>query len=295
MRRSARFTRGLAALALGAVTLTACATPPGPQTVRIPFTLTAGATPVQCGTPFSLPGSGGPAVTLRDARLYVQDIALIEAGGTAVPLTLTDSDWQRQGVALLDFESGSPGCAGNAAVNTAVTGTVPAGSYTGLRFTVGVPPALNHTSVEVTPAPLDVVAMNWSWQAGRKFMKVEVNPAGGVRKPDGATAPTWFLHLGSTDCTGNPVQGGAVTCQRPNRLPVTLPAFDPVRQAVALDLAALFRGTDLTRDQGGAVGCMSGPTDADCPPVFAALGLSLTTGQPLAPPQPPVFRPVEAR
>lgn len=285
----------LATCGLALATLTACATPPEPQTVEIPFTLRAGNTPVSCGGVFGPLGTPATTATLRDARLYVQDIALIDAAGSAVPVTLTPGPWQQGGVALIDLESGGPDCAGSAAVNPVIRGTIPAGTYTGLRFTVGVPPSLNHTSVEVTPAPLDVVAMNWSWQAGRKFMKVEVNPTGGVTKPDGAKTATWFLHLGSTDCTGNPAQGGTATCQRPNRLPVTLPAFNPARQAVALDLTALFSGTDLTRDQGGAVGCMSGPTDADCPAVFGTLGLSLTTGQPVAPTLPPVFRAVDAR
>lgn len=281
---------------LALATLTACGTtPPQTQTVEIAFTLRAGTAPVYCGGPFGPLGTPAVTATLRDARLYVQDIALIDTTGTAVPVTLPANDWQQPGVALIDLETGGPDCAGTAATNPVIRGTLPARTYSGLRFTVGVPETLNHTSVEVTPAPLDVVAMNWSWQAGRKFMKVEVTPTGGVTKPDGAKTATWFLHLGSTDCTGNPAQGGAVTCQRPNRLPVTLPAFDPARQAVALDLTALFTGTDLTRDQGGAVGCMSGPTDPDCPAVFGTLGLSLTNGQPVTPGQPPVFRAVDVR
>jgi hypothetical protein len=43
---------------------------------------------------------------------------------------------------------------------------------------------------------------------------------------------------------------------------------------VVLDLAVLFAATDLTRDQGGAVGCMSAPDDADCPALFERLGLN---------------------
>jgi len=46
------------------------------------------------------------------------------------------------------------------------------------------------------------------------------------------------------------------------------------QDVVNLDLAALLRGADVTVNQPKtAMGCMSGPTDSDCAPVFGALGL----------------------
>lgn len=267
------------------------AVPPGDarQPVAVTFALTSGGQPARCGAPLGPLGTGKTAATLHDARFYVQDVALIDATGKTVPVTLTPGPWQTAGTALLDFEDAGGGCRGGTpATNAVVTGTVPAGRYSGLSFTVGVPPDLNHSSTEQAPPPLDIAAMGWSWQAGRKFMKVEVDPAGGVRKPDGSRAATWFLHLGSTGCTGNPATGETVACARSNRVPVTLAGFDPATQAVALDLAALFAGSDLARDQGAAVGCMSGPTDADCPPVFARLGLS-ADGTPVQPGRSAVF------
>lgn len=284
--------------------LAACATPDAPapasgtgdKAVSVSFALTANGNPAGCGVPLGPLGSRGTPATLHDARFYVQDAALIDRAGRAVPVKLAANDWQSGGISLIDFEDASAGCAGGTkGVNTAVTGTVPAGDYVGLSFTVGVPPSLNHTSTERTPAPLDIAAMGWSWQAGRKFVKLEVDPAGGVAKPDRSRAPTWYVHLGSTGCTGNPATGETVACERSNRIPVRFAAFDPATQAVALDLTALFQGSDLTRDQGGAVGCMSGPTDADCGPVFRQLGLSLKDGKPLADGQSPVFAAVAKR
>lgn len=288
-----------AAALTGAAVLSACAGTPdtAPVVPTVPvsvsFALTANGQPARCGAPLGPLGTGKTPAALHDARFYVQDVALIDAAGRRVPVSLDTSPWQNGPVALLDFENGSGACAkGTPGVNTAVTGTVPAGSYTGLTFTVGVPPALNHTSTETAAPPLDIAAMGWSWQAGRKFAKLEADPTGGVTKADGSTSPTWYVHLGSTGCTGNPAAGDSVTCTRSNRLPVTFAAFDPARQAVALDLSALFTGSDIRRDKGGAVGCMSGPTDPECGPVFAQLGLSLADGTPLTPGASPVFRAV---
>lgn len=264
---------------------------PPQQPLSISFALTANGKPARCGAPLGPLGVGKTAATLRDARFYVQDVAVIDAAGKTVPLALTVNAWQTANVALLDFEDGSGGCVGGTkATNGAVTGTVPVGTtVAGLSFTVGVPPALNHSSTEKAPAPLDSAALGWSWQAGRKFIKVEVDPAGGVAKPDGGKAPSWYVHLGSTGCVGNPANGDSVACARSNRVPVTIAAFDPSRQAVALDLSSLFQGSALTKDQGGAIGCMSGPTDADCGPIFARLGLSLADGKPVEPGRSPAF------
>lgn len=277
----------IAALTVAAAGLAACATTApevGTQPVAVTFALTANGQPARCGAPLGPLGSRRTAATLHDARFYVQDVALIDAAGKPVPVSLTVNDWQTANVALLDFEDGTGGCVGGTkATNVTVTGTVPAGTYAGLSFTVGVPSALNHTSTEKAPPPLDIAAMGWSWQAGRKFLKVEVDPAGGITKPDGAKARTWYVHLGSTGCTGNPATGESVACTRANRVPVTVAAFDPRTQAVALELSSLFQGSTLSKDQGGAIGCMSGPTDPECGPVFARLGLSLSDGKPVEP------------
>lgn len=282
--------------------LAACTTTGQDQAERRPvsirFALLKDGQPASCAAPLGALGVGKVPAILRDARFYVQDVALIDSSGAAIPVTLTANDWQiaseRAGqVALIDFETGSGSCAGGTpATNTVITGSVPAGFYTGVSFTIGVPAALNHTSIEKSQAPLNSAAMNWSWQTGRKFMKIEADPAGGVRKPDGSTAPTWFFHLGSTECSGNPATGEIAQCKRPNRLPVTLAGFDPAHQAVALDLTSLFAASDIARDQGAAVGCMSGPTDADCPPIFGQLGVSLANGMPVDAGKSAIFRAV---
>lgn len=274
--------------------LVACAAPPAEQSVDVSFVLKAGDKPAGCG--LELPGLGtkGTAAHLSDARLYLGEVALIDAAGKRVPLSIPDGPWQSGGVALIDFENAAGACRGTQATNTRVVGTVPAGRYSGLSFTIGVPVPLNHTSHVTAPPPLDSVAMSWSWQAGRKFLKIELDPAGGVSRPKGARpSSSWYLHLGSTGCVGDPSHGEAVACSRPNRILVEFPAFDTRTQQVAVDLLPLFAATDITLDQGGAPGCMSGVDDADCPAVFRQLGLDLSSGRPAD--GGPKFLRVEAR
>ena len=276
------------------VCLAGCATQrpeaPPEQSVSLSFALVAGEQPLRCGAAFGPLGRDQKRVSLRDARLYVQDVALIDDTGKPVPLRLQVNDWQDAKVALLDFEDGSGHCVGGTpATNTQVIGSVPAGHYRGVSLTLGVSQSLNHTSTELQGAPLDLAGMGWSWQAGRKFIKLELDPEGGVSKADGSRANTWYLHLGSTGCAGNPVTGETVACQRANRIPLRFDGFDPATQAVVLDVAALFRDSRLAVDEGAAVGCMSGPTDPECVAVFKRLGVSLNSGAPLDPGYSPAF------
>lgn len=159
---------------------------------------------------------------------------------------------------------------------------MPAGSYKGAKLTVGVPSSLNHTDYAVATKPMDVQALAWSWQAGRKFAQIEVNPVGGVVRPAPAAAgKTFYVHLGSTGCTGNPVTGETVSCARPNRMDLNFGSFNVATQKLVVDLAALYTGTHLNEDRGSAPGCMSGATDPECDAIFKVMQLDLATGKPI--------------
>jgi uncharacterized repeat protein (TIGR04052 family) len=168
----------------------------------------------------------------------------------------------------------------------------------GLKASVGVPETMNHTAVAGGTPPLDSAAMNWSWQSGRKFTKIEINPVGGITKTVAATAttaavmsniPTFYMHLGSTGCTakvdaagvalkdsaGNPVY----TCTNLNLSDFSLSAFNVDTQKVALDIGQLFKTSNVTIENGGAAGCMSGTTDPECPALFSELGIGNGTAQ----------------
>ncbi len=140
-------------------------------------------------------------------------------------------------------------------------------------FPATVTPA-GTSRVTTEPAPLNSMAMAWNWQFGRKFVKIELTQDD---SPDWA-AEIFYLHVGSTDCTGDPGAGEKAKCALPNRDKITLKKFNPASQRIAIDLKSLFAGVDIASNV-GTPGCMSETTDPECPSVFKSLGLKLGTKQ----------------
>ncbi|MCB9677976.1 MAG: metallo-mystery pair system four-Cys motif protein [Alphaproteobacteria bacterium] len=249
---------------------------PGDLEVTLGFDAFVRAAPAACGTDYAF---GTPEMTgqLADARLFVSAVQLRNDAGTWVDVALdAASDWQHEGVALLDFEDGTAACAdsGTAETNRVVTGVVPEGAYDAVRFDVGVPFALNHVDSATAPAPLNAPGMFWVWQGGYKFVRVDFTTPGGA-------IPRWNVHVGSTDCvSAAPTEPPATECGRPNRSTIEIDGFDPATDTVAIDLAALVDAADVsTNVEMSPPGCMSSPSEgADCAPVFGALGLGFETG-----------------
>lgn len=249
-----------------------------PQTVSLRFDARVGDRAARCGESYDGVGATAATVEIRDLRFFVSEVELLSASGEATPLQLdVATPWQDGEVALLDFEDGSAGCveSGNAALNATVTGTAPAGDYTGLRFRLGVPDDANHQDTGLAAPPLDVTSMFWVWQAGYKFLRVDLG--------NGAAPPAdrWNIHLGSTGCaSASPLTPPESACAKPNRALVSLSGFDPRTGTVVLDVAALTAGVDVTTNTAEtAPGCMSGATDApECAGVFANLGLDFAAG-----------------
>lgn len=274
------FSRPLIASAAAAGLLAACgggSSDPTPQAIEIAFTAVAGNTPITCAS--SLSGLGSTAATgaLKDLRFYIANVKLVTAAGAEVPLTLgADSDWNTtvgaNSLTLIDLEDKTGECAGTTATNAVIKGTVPSGTYTGVKMTLGVPLALNHTDQGAAPTPAVInnavhPGMAWSWAGGRKFAKIEATNTTW-------TAPTFNIHLGSTGCTGdNPAAGLVSSCAKPNRLDFGFTAFNPASQNIAVDVTSLLTGQDVTVNGAGPTGCMSGPTDPECGEVFKALAI----------------------
>ncbi|HEV3089455.1 MAG TPA: MbnP family copper-binding protein [Candidatus Elarobacter sp.] len=233
------------------------------ERVGLRFAVSAGSAPVACQA--KIPGLGTTRATIvpQDLRFYVSEVKLVRSDGTEVPVALDDDRaWQAKGVALLSW------CAdGKSDVHDVVTGTVPAGTYRGVRFALGVPDALNHADATIAEAPLNVTGMYWSWRSGYKFLRFDVRSS----RENGASPSTWLVHLGSTGCTT--ASGGAYDCRHPNRPTIALRNYDWHANAIVLDVAQLVAKADLTAHSGGTE-CMSDPSDdAECAPPFAALGL----------------------
>jgi uncharacterized repeat protein (TIGR04052 family) len=236
----------------------------GPQVVTIEFAAKVGDQEFACGDTYDDLGANGTSLQLSDFRFYVQDLELKNLGGDYVPVELETegSLWQTENLALLDFEDGCD--SGTTEMNAVVTGTVPAGDYDGIRFKMGVPFDLNHDNQATAPAPLQSTTMQWSWQSGYKFLRID---SGTYSMTD------WRMHLGSTDCDGDPVAGETTSCGNPNRVDVELASFDPEGDTVVADFAALVEGAALDVNQADPVGCMSDAADPDCEPIFENLGL----------------------
>jgi uncharacterized repeat protein (TIGR04052 family) len=235
------------------------------QAVTIQFQAMVGDQVFVCGDTYDNLGADNTSLQISDFRFYVQDVELRNADGNYVAVDLDTSNWQTQNVALLDFENGC-GNEGNAETNTAITGTVPEGTYDGIRFAMGVPFALNHGNPSTAAPPLNLTTLQWDWQGGYKFLRID---SGTFSMAD------WRMHLGSTGCDGDPIAGGTTACSSPNRVAVDFASFDPANGTVVANLAALVNGAALDQNQAGTpLGCMSGPaTDSDCAPLFENLGL----------------------
>lgn len=280
-----------------AALLTACGTPsappsspsaagaaPGTQPVTVRFAAQVGGQAFGCGQTYAGIGTTRSTITPSDYRFYVSEVHLIDASGRAVPVSLAqDGAWQVDNIALLDFENASGPCRnGTAAMNNTVRGTVPAGQYTGLRFTLGVPFARNHGDPTVAPSPLNLTAMFWNWQGGYRFVKFDTATSGLQTAPaaagsghGGAAASGFSVHLGSTMCAAASRTEAPSACQNPNRVTVQFDRFNAANQTVVADIAAVLAGANVdVNSPNTSPGCMSFPNDADCPPVMGALGLA---------------------
>lgn len=195
-----------------------------------------------------------------------------------------DGKWQYQTVALLDFEDKTGACAnGTIEMRDHITGTVPQGNYTGLKFTLGVPFNLNHADTALAPSPLNLTGLWWNWQLGYKFARIDLQsptlmkPMGGQPQHSGhgAASPTGFpIHLGSTGCQSGASSEKPQSCTQPNRATVVFNRFDPAKNFIVADLAQLVATSDLSQNYAKtAPGCMSEPTDQDCIGIMTQLGL----------------------
>lgn len=239
------------------------------QNVSIRFQAMVGDKKLACGESYEGIGITHSRITPRDFRFYVHNLRLVDDSGKSVTVELDqDGKWQLDDVALLDFENATASCVnGTPDVNDHVSGHVPAGHYVGLQFTLGVPFNKNHTELTSQPPPLNLTALNWVWNGGRKFARLDFASAG---LPHG-----FSLHLGSTGCTPNQTKITVPTqCSEPNRPEIQLAAFDASQDVVIADLGALLKDTNVDINQPHTpAGCMSSKDDSDCAGIFANFGL----------------------
>ena len=224
--------------AFGALVLAGCggAEESTTATMDLAFEARFGAQAFDCNATFQGLGSTHATAKPLDFRFFVHDVELVRSAGEHVPFDLAnDGIWQRDGVALLDFEDGTGSCdTGSPETNRSLHGTAPKhDDYTGIAFTLGIPEAMNHLDAATAPAPFNAPGLWWSWQGGYKYVRIDIasdnNPGG------------FYFHLGGTNCDGLPDSG--FTCQYGNLARIEL---ESSRMApIVVDAAALYGGVDL--------------------------------------------------
>ncbi|MFP2905760.1 MbnP family copper-binding protein [Pyxidicoccus sp. 3LFB2] len=241
----------------------------GERQLSIQFAAQARGEPLRCDASYEQIGTSRTTLQLLDFKAYVHGVSLVRKNGERHPLMLEqDGRWQRETVAMLDFEDGTGTCnTGSPEVRTEVVGVVPDfDDYTGVEFTLGVPRELNHRNVEWVDPPLHLPSMWWSWTYGYRFLRLDVR-AGGNR--------SYVFHVRADGCSGTPDIG--VDCSAENQGTVFLTGFVPGQSRVVFDVAALFAQTDFESSGDGmtdpVAGCLSSADDPECAALLPQVGL----------------------
>jgi uncharacterized repeat protein (TIGR04052 family) len=231
-----------------------------PIEVTIPFVLTYHDQTVSCSqfgaSSTNADTNTSNTIKLKDFRLYLHQIELQNKAGDWSALTLdSNTPWQNDTTALLDFENADADCQGNPGTNTTLTGTFLSEDYQAIRFVVGVPFELNHQNPLIASAPLNESSMHWHWQGGYKFVRAEFSVGGKSRR----------LHVGSLQCKG---EINAIThCEKPNRVQVELANYNNINNinnnspvVIALDELIDFN----LADNKSSLTCMGGSDNPWC-------------------------------
>jgi len=132
-----------------------------------------------------------------------------------------------------------------------------------IRFTLGVPFAVNHLNPISQKSPLNLPSMFWVWQTGHKFMRLEL----------ATNNHQWLFHLGSTGCqSASVMRAPELACRYPNTMTVELPItqHSDDNLVLGLDLAALLSNVELTSSSS----CQSEHDNVNCQQLFNNLSIT---------------------
>ncbi len=147
---------------------------------EVSFAAAFGDKPFSCTETFKGLGTTKSDAQPLDFRMYIHDVRLVDGAGVEVPFELEqDGVWQRDSIALIDFEDGTGTCkTGSPETRTKITGRAPAGDYTAIRFKLGLPDDMNHFDAATAPAPLNVPGLWWAWKAATSMCASTSRPPG---------------------------------------------------------------------------------------------------------------------
>jgi uncharacterized repeat protein (TIGR04052 family) len=260
-------------LATMSLALSACASET-PSDQKFEFSLVYNGEGVGCGDVLEKVGLSESTVELRDARIYLHELEVLFENGERESLQLEDSEWQREGVVLLDFADDTGLCdTGSPATNHSIIGTTENDSpIAGLSFKVGLPYELNHLDAARAAAPLNAAGMAWSWTGGYKYARIDAQTT---------ENENWYVHLGATGCEGSPAEG--IDCSYSNLTAIEV-ALDE-GEIIEFDLNALYAKSDLDAQidmvSDFINGCMAFGGDPECDAIFEAFGMSFESDEPL--------------
>jgi hypothetical protein len=197
-------------LAAGLLALGGCeADSDGTAMLRLDMEGMTGATSLQAGQTFQV---SGRAASLATARLYVSRIQLLHEDGRVIDLTDTPVTVRAREASGSEVQHAITNryvlVKADAGRAPAALGEVPSGSYTGLRFTLGVTGMDNRIAPEDAPAghPLAVQtpSMHWNWNSGFIFLRMDgqldINgdgtPDPTIGDPGSEGNGQWRIHLG---------------------------------------------------------------------------------------------------
>ena len=272
-----------------------------PRDFALRFAAISKGAEVGCGSAITGLGTASNAsIQLADLRFYVSNMTLLDEDDKPIDLNIIINEFQYNAleghVALIDLTATSDGACGTGAiafaegtsrVNDVFTAHAKVDGVRKLSFDVGVPQALMRkviaaSSEEGAPQPLR--EMYWSWATGYRHlvMNAAVDTPGGHGEG--------YVHVGSRDCgsAGQKALTDRDTCGFVNTPHVELAVDGLANRVVELDVDALLADVDFVVPivdqamnvigEGPGVACHSGPAQADCAPVFASLGMDVTTG-----------------
>ncbi|WP_338024841.1 MbnP family copper-binding protein [Alteromonas antoniana] len=176
--------------------------------------------------------------------LYVSNPE-VRIDGKWQAVSFTQNEWQTAKVALLKYH---PSCGGDKAGNTKLKINASEKLMqlaTNLRFMVGLPFDENHANPLTQPSPLNDSTMFWSWQAGHKFIRLDIHNS---QQP----SQTWSYHLGSVGCESeSAMRPPEKACKFTNRVEMILPMTQLDWELdLSLSVPVMLSQVDLTQSEG---------------------------------------------
>lgn len=177
--------------------------------------------------------------TFEAASLYLSNPQIKTSNGWQ-DTQYIDSVWQTTDTALLRFTGQ---CEQQNNMVLQLNTDVDANDIKGFRALVAVPFEYNHSNPLTLPSPLNDASMLWSWQAGHKFIRIDMHRSDSEKQ--------WWIHLGSVGCeSSSDVRPPEEACHYPNHFTINVEKSALPANGMTLDLTALIDGINIDEEPG---------------------------------------------